>query len=145
MTFRPATLFAFLLAALSFNASTFYVRTDGGSDQQCTGRTDSAYPGSGTAQPCAWDHPFRAMPPGGTPRIAGGDTLVIGAGSYMMGAGAPGADALGLRSLRCLDLPHAAGAGAVPTRRIRRASSAPDGAAAARQSRNSGARSEPTS
>ena len=43
-------------------------------------------------QPCAWDHPFRALPPDGTPRIAGGDTLIIAAGSYRMGYDAPGAD-----------------------------------------------------
>lgn len=69
--------------------TTYYVRTDGGSNLQCTGRTDAAYPGSGTSQPCAWDHPFRALPPGGTPAIAGGDTLMIRAGSYRMGYGAP--------------------------------------------------------
>jgi len=71
---------------------TYYVRTDGGSAEQCTGLVNAPYPGSGTNQPCAWDHPFRALPPGGTPRIAGGDTLIIGAGSYMMGYGAPGTD-----------------------------------------------------
>jgi len=69
-----------------------YVRPDGGSTDQCTGLVNAPYPGSGAAQPCAWDHPFRALPPGGTPRIAGGDTLMIGAGSYMMGFGAPGAE-----------------------------------------------------
>lgn len=74
-------------------ATTYYVRPDGGSEVECTGRVDAPYPGSGTGQPCAWDHPFRALPPDGTPRIAGGDTLVVGAGSYMMGYGAPGADA----------------------------------------------------
>jgi hypothetical protein len=68
---------------------TYYVRPDGGSAEQCTGLVDTPYPGNGTAQPCAWDHPFRALPPGGQPRIAGGDTLIIGAGSYMMGYGAP--------------------------------------------------------
>ncbi len=73
-------------------ALTYYVRPDGGSPSQCTGRVDAPYPGSGSAQPCAWDHPFRALPPGGTPRIAGGDALVIGSGSYMMGYGAAGAD-----------------------------------------------------
>jgi len=72
--------------------NTYYVRSDGGSVDQCTGLVDAAYPGSGTAQPCAWDHPFRALPPDGTPRIAGGDTLIIAGGSYMMGYGAPGAD-----------------------------------------------------
>ena len=95
-----STLFALLLIALAkFSAPrvhaagvTYYVRTDGGSDTQCTGLANAPYPGSGTAQACAWDHPFRALPPGGTPRISGGDTLIIGGGSYMMGYGALGAD-----------------------------------------------------
>ncbi len=69
--------------------ATYYVRTNGGSAQQCTGLVNAPYPGSGANQPCAWDHPFRALPPGATPRISGGDTLVIGAGSYRMGYGAP--------------------------------------------------------
>ncbi|MCX6030896.1 MAG: DNRLRE domain-containing protein [Chloroflexi bacterium] len=67
----------------------YYVRTDGGSVDQCTGLTDAPYPGSGTGQPCAWSHLFVALPPGGTPRIRGGDTLVIRPGSYMLGYGAP--------------------------------------------------------
>ena len=74
-------------------STTYYVRPDGGDATQCTGLADAPYPGSGTNQPCAWDHPFRALPPGGPPRIAGGDTLIIAAGSYRMGYGAPGADA----------------------------------------------------
>lgn len=73
--------------------TTWYVRVDGGTPEQCSGRVDAPYPGSGTNQPCAWDHPFRALPPGGTPRMAGGDTLIIEPGSYRMGHGAPGADA----------------------------------------------------
>jgi len=75
------------------SGTTCYVRTDGGSAEQCTGLANAAYSGSGLAQPCAWDHPFRALPPDGSPRIAGGDTLIIGPGSYRMGYGAPGADA----------------------------------------------------
>jgi sugar lactone lactonase YvrE len=93
------TLTIFAVLPLSFAAiveaqspTTWYVRPDGGSPAQCTGRVNAPYPGSGTNQPCAWDHPFRALPPGGTPRIAGGDTLIIGTGAYMMGYGAPGAD-----------------------------------------------------
>ncbi|MCJ7583899.1 MAG: S-layer homology domain-containing protein [Anaerolineales bacterium] len=70
----------------------WYVRPNGGSPEQCTGRVNAPYPGSGTIQPCAWDHPFRALPPGGTPRITGGDTLIIASGSYMMGYGASGAE-----------------------------------------------------
>lgn len=73
------------------SATTFYVRTDGGDVKQCTGRSDAAYPGSGTGRACAWKHPFHALPPKGPARIAGGDTLIIGGGQYMMGQGAPGA------------------------------------------------------
>ncbi len=71
---------------------TYFVRPDGGSATRCTGLVNAPDPGSGANQPCAWDHPFRALPPLETPRIAGGDTLLIGAGSYRMGYGAPGAD-----------------------------------------------------
>jgi hypothetical protein len=78
--------------ATSTTGTTYYVRPDGGSPEQCTGRVNAPYPGSGTGRPCAWDHPFRALPPDDTPRIASGDTLIIEAGSYMMGYGAPGAD-----------------------------------------------------
>jgi hypothetical protein len=72
----------------------YYVRTDGGSVVQCDGRHDAAYAGQGRHRACAWRHPFDALPPGGPPRIAGGDTLVIGGGSYEMGAHAPAARAL---------------------------------------------------
>ena len=40
---------------------------------ECTGLRNAPYPGSGTDQPCAWDHPFRALPPNSAARIAGGD------------------------------------------------------------------------
>ncbi len=73
--------------------ATYYVRTDGGSPDQCTGLVNSPFPGSGDAQPCAWDHPFRALPPGGPSRIIGGDTVIIGPGSYRMGFGAFGTEA----------------------------------------------------
>jgi hypothetical protein len=77
-------------------ASTFFVRPDGGTIAQCTGLTNAAYPGSGTAQNCAWHHPFDALPPQGdgtnpAVKLHGGDTLLIGAGSYEMGLNAPGA------------------------------------------------------
>jgi hypothetical protein len=88
-SFIPAL--SFLAPAHASVATTYYVRPDGGSAAHCTGRVNAPYPGSGTGQPCAWDHPFRALPPGGAPRIAGGDTLIIAAGSYRMGYGAPGA------------------------------------------------------
>ena len=73
--------------------ATYYVRIDGGSPDQCTGLVNSPFPGSGDAQPCAWDHPFRALPPGGPSRIFGGDTVIIGPGSYRMGFGAFGTEA----------------------------------------------------
>jgi hypothetical protein len=79
--------------AAPLSGTIYYVRPDGGDASQCTGLTDAPYPGSGEAQACAWDHPFQALPPGGQPRIHGGDTLLIGSGSYRMGYGAPGADA----------------------------------------------------
>ena len=71
-------------------ATTYFVRTDGGDASQCTGRGDAAYSGSGSAQNCAWKHPYYALPSSGTARIAGGDTLMIGSGEYMIGYGAPG-------------------------------------------------------
>jgi hypothetical protein len=70
----------------------FFVRPDGGSSELCSGLADVPYPGNGVGQACAWDHPFRALPPGGQPRFAGGDTLVIAAGAYRMGYGAPGTE-----------------------------------------------------
>ena len=72
---------------------THYVRPDGAGTEKCTGLADAPYPGSGTGRPCAWDHPFRALPPGGVPRIAGGDTLIVAPGAYKMGYGAPGTQA----------------------------------------------------
>lgn len=71
-------------------ADTFYVRVDGGNASECDGRVDVPYPGVGRNRACAWKHPFIALPPGGQPRIEGGDTLIIGSGSYAMGLGAPG-------------------------------------------------------
>jgi hypothetical protein len=73
------------------SATTYYVRTDGGTATQCNGRADAAYPGSGSNVSCAWNHPFVALPPSNSSsavpaRIHGGDTLVIDAGSYQMGA-----------------------------------------------------------
>lgn len=72
--------------------TTYYIRTDGGSVTQCDGLVDAAYPGVGNNQPCAWNHPFVALPPDGAPRITGGDRILIANGSYRMGHGAPGAN-----------------------------------------------------
>jgi hypothetical protein len=70
--------------------TTWYVRPDGGDAVECTGLADAPYPGSGSGQPCAFSHPFIALPPEGAPLIAGGDRLIIAAGAYRMGLGAPG-------------------------------------------------------
>jgi hypothetical protein len=83
---------AALATSQAVDAATYYVRTNGGDATQCNGRSDTAYPGSGSNQNCAWKHPFVALPPGKTARIAGGDTLIIGGGNYMMGIGAPDSD-----------------------------------------------------
>src|SRR5574337_1321187 len=80
------------LSGLSFSAAatTYYVRTDGGTATQCTGTANAAYPGSGTGKACAFNHPFWVLVPGqGTSLMKAGDTLSIGSGSYMMGYGAP--------------------------------------------------------
>ncbi|HSB03175.1 MAG TPA: choice-of-anchor Q domain-containing protein, partial [Anaerolineales bacterium] len=87
----PVTSTAETTQTSSFR-TVYYVRPDGGSNEQCTGLADTPYPGSGTGQACAWDHPFRALPPGAAPRISGGDTLIVAAGSYQMGFGASGAE-----------------------------------------------------
>ena len=91
-TVAPILLASFAFAASTLLAETYTVRPDGGSPAQCTGLVDAPYGGTGSNQPCAWDHPFRALPPGGPARITGGDTLVIGSGGYMLGFGAPGAN-----------------------------------------------------
>lgn len=92
--------FVLLLVALGAApaalATTYYVRTNGGSAAQCTGLANVAYSGSGTNQACAWSSPMIALPPPPTygqaavPLIHGGDTLQIASGSYMIGFGAPG-------------------------------------------------------
>jgi hypothetical protein len=80
----------YLSMASSAQAATYYVRTDGGSDVQCNGTADAPYPGSGTNQACAFNHPFWVLSVSGTPnKMVGGDTLIIGPGEYQMGLGAP--------------------------------------------------------
>ena len=87
-----ACLSALLVAAslAAGAAETYHVRPDGGDQSTCSGR--AATPAENANGDCAWSHPFIALPPGGTPRIAGGDTLVIHPGTYRMGFGAPGAE-----------------------------------------------------
>jgi hypothetical protein len=82
-------IFPYYDSDFSLSNKTYYIRPDGGSTEQCTGLKNIAYPGVGSGQECAWDHPFRAFPPHNSPRINGGDTLIIASGDYMMGYGAP--------------------------------------------------------
>ena len=93
---RPAAMllaFACATAWSTAQATTWYVRVDGGDAVQCNGRSNLPYPGIGIGRACAWKHPFFALPPTGLRRMLGGDTLVIGSGSYKIGPGAPGAGA----------------------------------------------------
>lgn len=80
---------ALMAAAFSAPAATYYVRTDGGTSTQCTGLANAAYPGSGTNQACALSHLGWAigMKNGNAAKIAGGDTVIVGNGSYMFGWG----------------------------------------------------------
>lgn len=89
---RAAAL-ALLVVATPVAAETWYVRPDGGDPSRCDGRSDRSVAAAGADRACAWRHPFDALPPAGTPRIAGGDTLWIRPGSYRIGFGAPGAEA----------------------------------------------------
>jgi len=89
-TLSFAVLFALLMADAS--ANTYYIRTDGGTSEQCTGTTDVPYPGSGSHQSCAWSHPFWALTSSGEWKIRGGDTLLLYPGSYQVGYGAPNTD-----------------------------------------------------
>lgn len=80
---------AFLIAlflTIPSEAADYFVRTDGSNSTNCTGLVDDPYPGSGTAQACAWNHPFYFMgwwgdgsiSDGGVAAIAsGGDDLII--------------------------------------------------------------------
>jgi hypothetical protein len=56
--------------------TTWYIRADGGTNTQCTGKTNAAYPGSGTGQACAFNHPFQMLDSSGNwTSFAGGDTI----------------------------------------------------------------------
>lgn len=77
----------------AFAGTTWYVRPDGGTPDQCTGTVDAPVPANPDARAaCAFAHPFYVLPPGGRARMAGGDRLVIAPASYRMGVGAPGAE-----------------------------------------------------
>src|SRR5215831_15204560 len=64
-----------LLSLLWFTPTTWYVRNDGGTTAQCDGKSNVAYPGSGTAQPCAFSNLQDALNAAGF-----GDTIKLHAG-----------------------------------------------------------------
>jgi hypothetical protein len=76
----------------SNHGTVYFVRPDGGAADQCSGLVDAPFSVENSPD-CAWNNPFQALPPLGSPRIAGGDALIISAGGYEMGYGAPGSDA----------------------------------------------------
>lgn len=58
--------------------SDWYVRSDGGTTTQCAGHTDAAYPGSGSAQACAYLNPqdaYNAANFGDTIKLKAGQTF----------------------------------------------------------------------
>ncbi len=67
------------LTVNSAQGTTWYIRKDGGTATQCNGKTDAAYSGSGTNQPCAFNHLSWLLPPvfGANVLMAGGDTVII--------------------------------------------------------------------
>lgn len=65
-----------LEAAYVFTPTTWYIRHDGGTNVQCTGTTNAAYPGSGTGVPCAFNHPYQMLNYAGAwAAFTGGDTM----------------------------------------------------------------------
>lgn len=73
------TILFCLICSLA-NATEYFVRLDG-NDTDCTGLVDAAYPGSGTAQPCA----FLTMQKGVDSATAAGDIVTFGDGTYTEG------------------------------------------------------------
>jgi putative Ig domain-containing protein len=58
------------------SGTTWYIRLDGGTNTQCTGTTNAPYPGSGSAMPCAYNHPYQMLDYNGHwAKFAGGDTI----------------------------------------------------------------------
>lgn len=70
---------------------TFHVRADGADYAKCSGEVDAPYSPE-AKRACAWNGPMVALPPSGSARIFGGDTLIVHAGQYKIGLGAPGAE-----------------------------------------------------
>lgn len=95
---RAAAFVAILLLSVVLSpvaAKTWYVRADGGTPAKCNGEADAP---ASASPACAWSSPTFALPMGTSDyggvipkaRIRPGDTLRLGAGSYMVGIRAPG-------------------------------------------------------
>ena len=86
---KKILLITILLLILVGNveAATYYARTDGSNSTNCTGLADAAYDGSGTGEACAFNHPNWCFEIQGQPAgvCSGGDTLIVGAGTYYFG------------------------------------------------------------
>lgn len=87
-----ALSFVLLIFTSSAFANTFYVRTDGASPAYCSGLVNAPYSPSVVNKACALAHLMYLLPPnrdgndvGRKPLIAGGDTVIIAAGSYQFG------------------------------------------------------------
>lgn len=63
----------------------YFIRTDGGNFDQCTGLSDRPYPGNGSQQDCAFSHLYEIFPPGEDARVLGGSEIHIASGSYRTG------------------------------------------------------------
>jgi hypothetical protein len=47
--------------AVAATPTVWHIRHDGGTNSQCTGKTNAAYPGKGTGVACAYNHPFQML------------------------------------------------------------------------------------
>lgn len=88
-----AALLTLVLNCSPANATTYYVRTDGGTAAQCNGTVDAPVTTTNTniVQGCAFNHPFWLLSTKDGPvmKLAGGDTVIVAPGDYLMGVGAP--------------------------------------------------------
>ena len=122
---------AFVLFPVLLSGATWYVRPDGGTAAECTGKVDAPYRGSGSHKACGFKDPFFLWtndPASGQHyeipqwKIAGGDTVLIKNGDYRMGYKTPDANGwwnyLGCRgnNHNCYNPPIPPGTDAAPTR-----------------------------
>lgn len=79
--------------ASTSSSHTWFIRPDGGDRKQCTGKADAAYPGRGSAKPCAFKNPYELFTNGEYNNkdsvVEGGDTILLRGGPYRMGYKGP--------------------------------------------------------